>query len=133
MDHGARIIIDATGCTPAQAQACLDALSALGWSPSTAMPPPEAVPESPQVAALGAALASVPDGGVLTAHTDGACSGNPGPGGWSVVFSVGGAVIAEACGSVAFRHVMGHQGDVLNERADKLATGAVKQGSHEHG
>ena len=34
---------------------------------------------------------------------------------------------ASAGGSVAFRHVMGHQGNVLNERADKLATGAVRR------
>ena len=163
------------------------------------MPPPDAAPQWPQTAPLKAALANAPAGAVLTAHTDGACSGNPGPGGWSAVFSVGGVVIAEASGSegrttnnrmelqgaleavrrapagvaleivtdsrnvigwlsggwkrkepaiaalcgefdaaraarvavggasVAFRHVMGHQGNALNERADKLATGAVKR------
>jgi hypothetical protein len=36
--------------------------------------------------------------GDLMVHTDGACSGNPGPGGWSVVFSLEGAVVGEFCG-----------------------------------
>jgi ribonuclease HI len=34
----------------------------------------------------------------LIAHTDGACSGNPGPGGWAVVFSQGGKEVAEHSG-----------------------------------
>ena len=134
---------------------------------------------------------------ILTAHTDGACSGNPGPGGWAVVFSNAGAIIAEHSGhaerstnnrmevtavreavrlvppgvrleiatdslnvigwlsqgwkrneptnaalcreidalivahketggKITFRHVRGHRGDVLNERADLLATDAAK-------
>jgi ribonuclease HI len=141
----------------------------------------------------------LPPGAVLIAHTDGACSGNPGPGGWSVVFSFEGfnvgefsghhddttnnrmeltavreainraplpvtllvvtdslnvigwlsrgwkrnnAGIAAVCqeidalraertaaggGTVNFRHVKGHNGDPLNERADALATGAIKR------
>jgi ribonuclease HI len=30
-------------------------------------------------------------------------------------------------GGVTFRHVRGHDGDPLNERADVLATGAIKR------
>ncbi len=30
-------------------------------------------------------------------------------------------------GTVSFQHVRGHRGDVLNELADKLATGAIKR------
>ena len=187
--------------TPAQAAACLDALIASGWGPiATAAPLPEVAPKWPQTTALKAALANAPAGAVLTAHTDGACSGNPGPGGWAVVFSVGGVVVteasggvrqttnnrmelqgaieavrrapadaaleivtdsrnvigwlsgsfkrnkpaivalggefdaaqaermAEAGGGVTFTHVMGHQGNALNERADTLATGAIGRG-----
>jgi hypothetical protein len=43
-------------------------------------------------------LVNLPASTVLTAHTDGACSGNPGPGGWSVVFSVAGAIVGEFAG-----------------------------------
>ena len=140
----------------------------------------------------------MPQDTTLTAHTDGACSGNPGPGGWGVVFSnVQGIIVSEHSGHapattnnrmettavreavkltppgialeiatdslnvigwlsqgwkrkepnnatlcreidslilthketggrVSFRHVRGHQGDVLNERADRLATDAAK-------
>jgi ribonuclease HI len=32
-------------------------------------------------------------------------------------------------GAVTFHHVLGHQGNALNERADKLATGAIKRGA----
>lgn len=35
----------------------------------------------------------------LVAHTDGACKGNPGPGGWAVVFSQADKAIAEFSGS----------------------------------
>jgi ribonuclease HI len=213
VDPAARIVIGATGCTPEQAQGCLDALSAGGWRPAAApAPSPEAAPEGAPVAtpsgpeSAPVATPSGPEGApaaptVLTAHTDGACSGNPGPGGWAVVFSRDGVVIDEASGgcggwttnnraelmavleavrrapasasleivtdsrnvigwleggwkrreppiaalceeidaaraartasaggSVTFRHVMGHQGDALNERADRLATGARRRG-----
>jgi ribonuclease HI len=207
------IVIDATGCTPERAQGCLDALRASGWGPAAAPEPlpetapdgtPVAAPSGPESANTAAldGLEGVPAAPtVLTAHTDGACSGNPGPGGWAVVFSRDGVVIDEASGgcggwttnnraelmavleavrrapasasleivtdsrnvigwleggwkrreppiaalcreidaaraartasaggSVTFWHVMGHQGDVLNERADKLATGAIRRG-----
>ena len=135
-------------------------------------------------------------GQVLTAHTDGACKGNPGPGGWAVVFSIQGEITSEHSGhephttnnrmelagireaiarcpegaareiatdsqnaigwlsggfkrkkpaivamcraidvlirkqrlgggTLTFRHVRGHHGNRLNERADKLATDAA--------
>jgi ribonuclease HI len=144
-------------------------------------------------------LDDLPAGAIVTVHTDGACSGNPGPGGWGVVFSFEGFNLAEFSGSdddttnnkmelaaareairraplmaslvvvtdslnvigwlsrgwkrndagiaavcreidtlraeraaagggaVTFRHVKGHNGDALNERADTLATGAIKR------
>lgn len=37
----------------------------------------------------------------ITVHTDGACEGNPGPGGWAAIFSNGGAEIARASGKDA--------------------------------
>ena len=84
-------IMGTTGCTAAQAEAALAELVELGW-----MSPPElpkAIPALPGVAVPSA-------GGVLTAHTDGACSGNPGPGGWAVLFSQGGVVLSEHSGGV---------------------------------
>ena len=196
MDHAARIIAEITGCTPAQTDAVITALLENGWSPpdiplDQAPPVPEAVSQR--------LLDELPADTVLTAHTDGACSGNPGPGGWSVVFSVAGAVVGEFSGNnpdttnnrmeltavleairraptaaaleiitdsqvvvgwlakgwkrnnpgiaalcqeidalrasraaagggrVTFRHVRGHNGDPLNERADVLATGAIRR------
>ena len=43
----------------------------------------------------------MPNDGTLTAHTDGACSGNPGPGGWAVVFSNAGIIVGEHSGHAA--------------------------------
>lgn len=63
---------------------------AMGWTSPRQLS--ETTPELPDVIVPGA-------GGVLTAHTDGACSGNPGPGGWAVVFSRGGVVLSERAGS----------------------------------
>lgn len=192
MDHAASIILDATGCTE-QAHTAVAGLVASGWSAPQDVPSP-----APSATPIGSStLADVPAGAVLTAHTDGACSGNPGPGGWSVVFSHVEQVVAEFSGSAAastsnrmeltavleairrapagmaleiatdsrnvigwlaggwkrnqpaiaalcaeidatrdglaaqggsvvFRHVRGHQGTVLNERADQLATGAIR-------
>jgi ribonuclease HI len=90
------IIAELTGCTPKQAQAALDALIGKGWAP----PCTAAVAEAAEPAARSAAE-DQPAKGVLTAHTDGACSGNPGPGGWAVVFSRSGNVVGECSGAAA--------------------------------
>jgi ribonuclease HI len=186
------IIAELTGCTPKQAQAALDALIGKGWAPPRQPWCTEAAePATPSAAE------DQPAKGVLTAHTDGACSGNPGPGGWAVVFSRSGNVVGECSGAaaattsnrmeliavlealrrapkgerleihtdsrnvvgwlaegwkrnnatlaalcreidevvakrgtegaVSFRHVLGHRGDELNERADRLATAAIEK------
>lgn len=109
MDHAARIIAEITGCTPDQTQAVITALIESGWSPpevSLDQPPP--MPE----ATSRRLLDNLPASTVLTAHTDGACSGNPGPGGWSVVFSVAGAIVGEFAGSDA---------DTTNNRMELMA------------
>jgi len=190
------IIAALTGCAPEQAQAALEALVANGWTPPSTVTLPAADPEVVEQAAPSAS-GDVSGKGVLTAHIDGACSGNPGPGGWAVVFSRGGAVVREysdgmaattnnrmeltavleavrrapkgsrpeiltdsnlvigwlsknfkrndptirklcaeidalmaqrgPAGAVSFRHVRGHNGDALNERADRLATAAIEK------
>jgi len=96
MDHVARIIADITGCTPAQSEAVIAALLESGWSP-----PKDQAPRISEAAAQQL-LDELPADTVLTAHTDGACSGNPGPGGWSVVFSVVGAIVGEFSGSADY-------------------------------
>jgi hypothetical protein len=84
------LIMTATGCIAVQAEAAIATLVEMGWrSPRL----PEATP------ARAAAVSAPTAGGVLTAHTDGACSGNPGPGGRAVVFSQGGVVVSEHSGS----------------------------------
>jgi ribonuclease HI len=83
-------IMGSTGCAATQAEAAIAELVDLGWTPPQ-------LPESTPARATATAISSA--GGVLTAHTDGACSGNPGPGGWAVVFSQGGVVVSEHCGS----------------------------------
>jgi ribonuclease HI len=176
----------ATDCTPAQAEAALAALIEAGWQG-----PSEHLEAPPSRTADGVFTA----GRVLKAHTDGACSGNPGPGGWAVVFSQGGVVVSEhsgrvdhatnnqmelmaireavsrapldadleiltdsrnavgwladrwkrnnpviaalcrnieslkakRSGKITYKHVRGHQGNTLNERADRLATGAIQR------
>lgn len=52
----------------------------------------------------------------LVAYTDGACSGNPGPGGWGVLMQAreGGAVIKE-------RTLQGGEPDTTNNRMELLA------------
>jgi ribonuclease HI len=197
MDSTARVIAEITGCTTEQTEAVIAALIEGGWSPPTEQPAPTRAATKP-IAALS--LTDVPPGSALVAHTDGACSGNPGPGGWGVVFSLGRAIVGEFNGgepgkttsnrmeltaareairrappsssleiitdsrnvigwlsdgwkrndptiaslcreidalrseraaaqgaAVTFRYVRGHNGDPLNERADTLATGAIKQ------
>jgi ribonuclease HI len=196
MDSAALIVADITGCTSDQGQAVIDALIEGGWSP------PDTPSRADEPAAIPIAVASLdelPAGTVLTAHTDGACSGNPGPGGWAVIFSVEDAIVGEfsggdpdttsnrmeltaaleaiqraptsvtleivtdsqlvlgwlgkgwkrnnpgvvaLCGkidevrdaraaanggAVTFKHVRGHNGNPLNERADELATGAIRR------
>lgn len=197
MDHAERIITKITGCSGQQAKAAIAALVEAGWTPPSVQASPEpAVPD----AVVPPRLADVPSGSALVAHADGACSGNPGPGGWGVVFSLDGTVVGEFCGSeaaettnnrmeltaareaikraplgasieivtdsqnvigwlasgwkrkdptiarlcgeidrlrsdraerggkaVTFSYVRGHNGDPLNERADQLATGAIRQ------
>jgi ribonuclease HI len=196
MDDAARIITESTGCTVEQANAAISALIRSGWTPPAAAP---SRGDNGSASHVAWSLDDLPAGTLLTAHTDGACSGNPGPGGWAVVFSVGGTVAGEHCGSeaestsnrmelvavreairlapagvplevmadsrnavmwltggykrkhpaviqlcseidrlvaersaagapdVTFTHVQGHAGNVLNERADKLATGAIER------
>jgi ribonuclease HI len=51
--------------------------------------------------ALPLVASGLPDDVIVTAHTDGACSGNPGPGGWSVVYSAGGTILTTVAGSAA--------------------------------
>ena len=75
----------------------------------------------------------------MTIYTDGACSGNPGPGGWAAIITdgkeervvSGGAphttnqrmelqAVAEGLAAVP-----GHADDVMNNRVDALARGAI--------
>ncbi len=96
MDSAARIVAGITGCTSDQSQAVVAALVEGGWSPPEALPP-----ANEPTAATPMPLDALPAGTMLTAHTDGACSGNPGPGAWSVVFSVEGTIVAEFSGGDA--------------------------------
>jgi ribonuclease HI len=167
---------------------------------TTEMVPGTADDFNDQAEAAVTATVPISTEAILVAHTDGACSGNPGPGGWGVVFSQAGAIVDEfsggdvyttnnrmeltaigeairraprdvileiatdsnnaigwlslgwkrndprigalcadidrlraeraaassdKSGEVRFRHVRGHRGDWLNERADRLATAAI--------
>jgi ribonuclease HI len=97
MEHTARVIAEITGCTAVQTEAVIKALIGTGWTPptpATASPLAEAT-----VPATALSLDNLPAGSLLTVHTDGACSGNPGPGGWSVVFDLDGTAVAEFSGS----------------------------------
>jgi ribonuclease HI len=55
-------------------------------------------PMTPTATARETASVAVDPSLPLVANTDGACSGNPGPGGWAVVFSQGGTVLDELRG-----------------------------------
>jgi ribonuclease HI len=90
MDNASRLIADITGCTAAQTQVVVAALIDGGWSPPTDSP---SVSAGTAPAVTARSLDDRPVGRVLAVHTDGACSGNPGPGGWAVVFSVDGIVV----------------------------------------
>ncbi len=98
MEHPARVIAEITGCTAVQTEAVIKALTGKGWTPpapaSTAPPPAEDVGRPPRYR-----WTTCPPEASLTVHTDGARSGNPGPGGWSVVFDLDGTVVAKFSGS----------------------------------
>jgi hypothetical protein len=59
---------------------------------------PVSSPEPAHTSTEDAAASAYDSDQVIIAHTDGACSGNPGPGGWAVVFSQGGKEVAEHSG-----------------------------------
>lgn len=92
-ENAVAIVTQITGCTPQQAEAAISGLVAKGWRPPQGKTPP------------AEQSSRVPSGAdptqILTAHTDGACFGNPGPGGWSVVFSQNDIVLGEYSGRVA--------------------------------
>jgi ribonuclease HI len=195
------IVAGETGCTLEQARNVIASLMHSGWAApgahsSEQHPSPDPMPKQPT-----SDLAVDPDS-PLVAHTDGACSGNPGPGGWAVVFSQDGKVVRKHFGheavttnnrmeltaireairlappearleiatdsqnaigwlskgwkrneppiaaicreidqlraarasaqngaatDISFRWVRGHDGDALNEMADRLATGAIRK------
>jgi ribonuclease HI len=101
MNDAATIISTATGCTLAEAQNAAGELMARGWTPPDADNlPPEGVASSVPSAPV-AELSAINTADALVAHTDGACSINPGPGGWAVVFSQGDKAIAEYSGREA--------------------------------
>jgi ribonuclease HI len=93
MHEALRIITDVTGCNVEQAQVAIAGLMEQGWSA-----PAQIDKAAVEPTVVASSLADMAAGTVLTAHTDGACSGNPGPGGWAVVFSVEGAVVGEFSG-----------------------------------
>ena len=63
------------------------------------------------------------EGATVTVHTDGACSGNPGPGGWGAVLSAGGRE----------RELSGGEASTTNNRMEMMAAiaalGALKRQS----
>lgn len=101
MNDAATIISTATGCTVADAQNAIDELIARGWTPPDAVRSPRDGDASPVPDAPLPGLSDINTADVLVGHTDGACSGNPGPGGWAVVFSQGDKAIAEYSGHEA--------------------------------
>jgi ribonuclease HI len=69
-------------------------------------PPQVTFPQKPVSVSTSVTLASDPatkqlilsSASPLIAHTDGGCSGNPGPGGWAVVFSQEGKIVGQHSG-----------------------------------
>lgn len=112
MHKSSQIVAGITGCTTEQACAVVVALLKAGWTPPPTM---EATPEGEagSVPALSS-LDDLPVGSVLTAHADGACSGNPGPGGWGVVYSANGAVLGKFSG--AERHTTNNRMELVAVR-----------------
>jgi ribonuclease HI len=194
-ETAATIIAGATRCSLNDARGAVATLIAHGWIPPVG---------NSQLENTVDAFQTVSVGSTLVVHTDGACSGNPGPGGWAAVFSFQGEIVTELSGgekhttnnqmelkaileairkapsgvaleiatdsklaigwltgsmkrknpgiialsgeidearrqrtlalngqtqtsTVTFRHVRGHGGDPLNQRADSLATAAIKR------
>jgi ribonuclease HI len=101
MNDAATVISKATGCTVAKAQKAVRELIARGWTPPDADRSPGGSGSTPVPGPTATlpGLSIVNGHEVLVAHTDGACKGNPGPGGWAVVFSQGDKAIAEFSGS----------------------------------
>jgi ribonuclease HI len=99
MNDAATVISKVTGCTLAKAQEAVSELIARGWTPPDTERSRVDRGEVSGSTALPPGLSSVNTDKVLVAHTDGACKGNPGPGGWAVVFSQGNKAIAEFSGS----------------------------------
>jgi hypothetical protein len=112
MNDAAKIISTATGCTLAEAQNAVGELMARGWTPPDASSSPRNGDASPVPAAPLPGLSAINTTGVLVAHTDGACSGNPGPGGWSAVLSQNAKAVAE---------YSGHEANTTNNRMELTA------------
>jgi ribonuclease HI len=93
--QAAQTIIQATGCSQDQARSAVQALLEDGWSPPDAQT--NRAYSGPRD--LPATLVGLGPDAVLLANTAGACSPNPGRGGWGVVFSVEGNVVGEFSGS----------------------------------
>jgi ribonuclease HI len=200
MIEATQLVARETGCTPDQARTVVELLIEKGWTapavsrsqPLPGRPGPGSASQSEQPLTLNSAS-------LLVAHTDGACSGNPGPGGWAVVFTQDGKVVGQFSGpepgttnnrmeltaireairlapgdvaleintdsnnaigwlskgwkrneaalaatcaeidqlraarastthcQISFRYVRSHNGDPLNELADRLATGEARK------
>ena len=101
MNDAATIISKATGCTLAQAQNAVGQLIARGWNPPDAKSPPPEGNAYPVPTATLPGFSTINASDILVAHTDGACKGNPGPGGWAVVFSQGDKALVEYSGREA--------------------------------
>lgn len=61
------------------------------------MPITTETPQPPNVSLRS--IVTSPPGVPLQAFTDGACKGNPGPGGWAIVYAVNGKRLCDHCGS----------------------------------
>jgi ribonuclease HI len=88
--------MNATGCILERANVALDLLIEIGWKAPAAVRQ-NVVPIDFNRASDGKQLL-LSSASPLIAHTDGACSGNPGPGGWAVVFSQDGKIVGQHTG-----------------------------------